>query len=312
MMISGPKPGFISTGQTRCFDVQGREIECSGSGQDAEFATGLFLPPEERFHVHDRTVLDALTGLSFLRDASALTFPLSWSEAVQAVKDMNAEAYGGFNDWRLPAREELSSLVSFDTADPVLPANHPFENVFSGKYWTTTPWAGNNEFAWYVQFSGGREFFEDKAGYCMVWPVRGNSKNHSDPGANPRFETKNDLVLDAWTGLVWTRNADLCQGACTWQQALDHAASLRVQKYSGRTDWRLPNIREFLSLVDTGFHHPALNRGHPFQRLGEVYWSSTSSSLEPDWAMALYMHKGALGVGIKTEQGFLAWAVAGP
>jgi hypothetical protein len=42
----------------------------------------------------------------------------------------------------------------------------------------------------------------------------------------------------------------------------------------------------------------------------EAYWSSTTSAFEPDWCMALYMHKGAVGVGQKKDENFSVWAVS--
>ncbi|NCC24047.1 MAG: DUF1566 domain-containing protein [Deltaproteobacteria bacterium] len=304
-------PVLSATGQSRCFDTHGRPVFCPGSGQDGEFQLGAALPSTERFSVQGPTVLDHLTGLTFLRDAAPFTFPLSWKETRQAMTELNARAPGGHDDWRLPTRRELASLVHFGSANPALPSTHPFENVFSGKYWTATDWAGNPDLAWFVQFSGGREFFEEKSRPCMAWPVRGNWPGSENLKAKNRFKIANDVVFDPATGLTWAPKADLC-GPCDWDGALQAVAMIRQANHLGRNDWRLPNIRELLSLVDTDRHSPALPSVHPFTELGEVYWSSTSSSMEPNWAMCLYLNKGALGVGVKTESDFLAWAVAGP
>ena len=77
----------------------------------------------------------------------------------------------------------------------------------------------------------------------------------------------------------------------------------------GSSDWRLPNINELESLLDCGMHSPALVAGHPFVALQDVYWSSTTSLYEPDWAWALYLDKGAVGVGQKMQAKFHMWAV---
>jgi len=47
----------------------------------------------------------------------------------------------------------------------------------------------------------------------------------------------------------------------------------------------------------------------PF-RLQDIYWSSATSLFEPDWAWALYMEKGATGVGQKRFAQLSVWAVA--
>jgi hypothetical protein len=54
-----------------------------------------------------------------------------------------------------------------------------------------------------------------------------------------------------------------------------------------------------------------LPEGHPFSDVRDVYWSSTTSLFEPDWAWALYLDKGAVGVGQKRQARFYVWAVSG-
>jgi hypothetical protein len=39
----------------------------------------------------------------------------------------------------------------------------------------------------------------------------------------------------------------------------------------------------------------ALPLEFPFESVQDVYWSSTSSLFEPDWAWALYLNNGAIG-----------------
>ena len=73
--------------------------------------------------------------------------------------------------------------------------------------------------------------------------------------------------------------------------------------------WRLPNINELESPVDCSTHSPALPKGHLFGDVREGYWSSTTSMFEPDWAWALYLTKGAVGVGQKRGAHFSVWAV---
>jgi hypothetical protein len=73
----------------------------------------------------------------------------------------------------------------------------------------------------------------------------------------------------------------------------------------GRSDW----CGELESLVDCTTHDPALPVAHPFIAMQDVYWSSTTSLFEPDWAWALYLNKGAVGVGQKAQAHFHVWAV---
>ncbi|MGD2080210.1 MAG: DUF1566 domain-containing protein [Nitrospirota bacterium] len=327
--------GYLQTGQKTCHDTSGREVPCRGSGQDAEFGKGVPWP-SPRFEELGGTVRDGLTGLVWTRDANPAEFPLSWREALEFVRGMNREEAFGHADWRLPNRRELRSLMSLQTRKPALPEGHPFENTFLGWYWTSTTAAMNTAFAWYVHLEGARMFYGGKEQFFLLWPVRGEGRGvlprtgqvrcfdsaglpvecagtgqdgelkMGTPWPEPRFEASGDGVMDNLTGLRWSRAASLTAEKVTWQGALEAVAGLNRGPAAG---WRLPNINELESLVDCSSHSPALPRGHPFLEVREGYWSSTTSMFEPDWAWALYMGKGAVGVGQKRGAHFHAWAV---
>lgn len=359
---------FLQTGQTFCHDTEGQEIDCAGSGQDAEFSRG-FAWPEPRFDVTKKpdingTATDLLTGLVWTRDANPGEFPMDWAEALKFISRMNQNREHGFNDWRLPDRRELRSLISHQTRNPALPEGHPFINVFPGWYWSATTAAINDAFAWYVHMEGGRTFYGAKNQYYLVWPVRGEGNGvlpstgqtgDSPFGAawpEPRFEVDPageheargvneygsadeascdawgavDAVRDRFTGLTWRRASNLTGEPVLWEEALESVRKLNSndtglsidakrsgEKISQRdmARWRLPNINELESLVDMSRHDPALPDGHPFKECREVYWSSTTSMFEPDWAWALYLNKGAVGVGRKKYARFHVWAVTG-
>jgi hypothetical protein len=329
----------ISTGQKSCYDEAGKEIPCRGSGQDGEFRLGAPWP-EPRFVVSGETVLDSLTGLLWSRDANPHGFPVTWGEALAEIEAMNGDRYLGHDDWRLPNRAELRSLISYQAKNPALPADHPFVNTFLGWYWTSTSAAINPAYAWYVHLEGARMFYGGKEQYYLFWPVRGagngllrrTGQEHcydsrgqiiACPGSGqdgeyqlgrpwpvPRFEAGELTVVDRLTNLRWTRHADHSDGPVSWQQALEVVEDLNRTRLAGVDRWRLPAINELESLVDCSAAQPALSVGHPFADLREGYWSATTSFFETDWAWVLYLEKGACGVGHKPGKTFFVWAVA--
>jgi len=330
---------YLNTGQTLCYNSRGEVVQCAGTGQDADAAPGIPWP-QPRFEATGETVEDRLTGLEWTRKANFTDFPVQWIEAMHVIRQMNHDAFGGHRDWHLPNRRELRSLISYQTRDPALPRPHPFHDVFLGWYWTSTTAAINPAFSWYLHLEGGRMFYGQKSEHRLVWPVRGDAGSvlaatgqrecfgvmgdripcvgtgqdgELRMGAAwpaPRFQVTADVVLDRLTGLVWTRNADLAGRWTTWDEAFGVVTKLNRNRIGRRSSWNLPTINELESLVDASRHTPALPSGHPFENVQEAYWSSTSSGFEPDWCMALYMHKGAVGVGQKKDRNFSVWAVS--
>ncbi len=330
---------YLQTGQDSCHGTDGQPISCVGSGQDGEFRMGLAWPAP-RFRKRGDLVQDLLTELIWTRNANLAGYPLTWMEALNFVARLNETRLFGHADWRLPNRRELRSLVSHRSRRPVLPEAHPFVNVFPGWYWTSTTAAISPAHAWYVDMDGGRMFFGGKDQSFLVWPVRhvsnvlaatGQTRCHDGHGRpmsctgsgqdgetrtglswpSPRFIHDGATVIDTLTGLRWLRAADLSGGPVNWAEALSAVLALNAS-FLGGYRWRLPNINELESLVDCEAHSPALTPGHPFTAIRETYWSSTTSLYEPDWAWALYLYKGAIGVGQKAGRHFHVWPVTDP
>jgi len=300
-------PWPLATDQQTCFNGRGEVIPCASSGQDGDRQT--FRPaPAERFESRGDIVNDTVTGLQWSRHANPFEFPCTWREAADLIDGMNGSRAHGRDDWRLPARRELFSIISHQCINPALPKNHPFGDVFHGYYWTATSCARLPDQAWYVHLGGARVYRGMQTGAGLAWPVAGPLSHPAPP--RPRFRLRNDIVEDHLTGLWWTATARIGPAQTAWEEALAAAAALNRKTYGGSTGWRLPNIRELESLVDLVRHSPGLPADHPFQEIQEGYWSSTTSAYEPRYAWVLYMQDGAVGVGFKPQATFSAWAVA--
>ena len=135
--------------------------------------------PNPRFTDNsDGTVTDNLTGLIWVKNSNCFG-ARPWEEALSDCNGLSAGWCGltdGSNpgDWRLPNYKELFSLVDAEHINPALPSGHPFTNVQSSYYWSSTTHTFDTYFAWYVFFEVGIVDFDDKDGYALyVWPVRG-------------------------------------------------------------------------------------------------------------------------------------------
>lgn len=314
------KTKCIQTDQKYCYGDDGGRLPCDGTGQDGDIRAGI-LWPNPRFTRQGGTVRDTLTGLIWTRNAAPAEFPMNWEESHAYVLEMNKTNAFGADDWRLPGRRELFSLLSHLHVNPALPEGHPFTDVFNGYYWTGTPCARWPKQAWYIHMGGARVFKGMKHGSYMIWPVR-----DGDPGKarllpsgvpeyesighrNDRFESVHMDVNDTLTGLMWLRNADMTRGPVTWHQALSAVAEWNDKPEQPYNDWRLPNIRELESLTDMAIHSPAIMGRRLFASIRDFYWSSTTSTYDPTYAWTLYTQDGNIGVEFKKSPEFHVWPV---
>jgi len=86
---------------------------------------------------------------------------------------------------------------------------------------------------------------------------------------NPRFLVEGDVVTDRFTGLMWTR-ANVAGGRMNWTEAKKAAEAVTL---GGHTDWKLPTIRQLLSIVDYERSSPSIDPA--FECDSAWYWSST-------------------------------------
>ena len=143
--------------------------------------------------------------------------------------------------------------------------------------------------------AGSEHGFGRAAGNCGgVWrlPDTGQTVHYSTaPGDDSDYhpaavqpsytDNGNFTVTDNITGLVWKKcsegqiNNATCSGAAatyTWLGAIGQCEGLT---FAGASDWRLPNIKELMSIVDYGTHDSSkigtcFTNTYPY-----YYWSST-------------------------------------
>jgi hypothetical protein len=107
--------------------------------------------------------------------------------------------------------------------------------------------------------------------------------------AASRFTDNGDTVTDTKTGLMWTKSANLPGTDFDYEDTLSYVAGMNASNALGHSDWRVPTIDEYYSLVDFSRSFPALPAGHPFVDLHPYvyYWSANplpdSSKSPQNW-----------------------------
>ncbi len=109
-------------------------------------------------------------------------------------------------------------------------------------------------------------------------------------------DNSNGTVTDNSTGLVWQKAGDALND--TFENALTYCNS-NTAALSG-TGWRLPNLRELLSIVDYSRGNPSINPAFTNTQ-SDLYWSSTTYQApgSEDFAWLVYFFDGGTSNGDK-------------
>ena len=131
------------------------------------------LDASQRFElVLDGTALvDKETGLVW--DKLPDIVAINWNDACVHCYQREVGGVGGRKGWRLPTVEELASLIDTNQSNPALPSGHPFDNVLSAYYWSSSTNTSLTSNAWIVHFGNGIVTTNNKQAEYNVWCVRG-------------------------------------------------------------------------------------------------------------------------------------------
>jgi hypothetical protein len=126
----------------------------------------------QRFVTSDdgTTVTDNKTGLTWSQDK--VGGKGNYESAEKAVAECRV---GGHEDWRIPSRVELESILDLERHSPAIdPAFTCDTNYW---YWTSTPYAASSsDYVWFVYFGGGSvDSGLRRNGSAFVRAVRGPS-----------------------------------------------------------------------------------------------------------------------------------------
>lgn len=145
------------------------------------FMTGFAFADDSRFIFFDMTVKDTHSGLIWTRDAHL--GKCNWNGAFDFVNELNRTKYAGYNDWRLPNKEQLMTLSTYahsleyngidGTRTPAgLFNNIGFYKVVEDCYWSSSKDPFEIKFAWCVYMGDGTLCNPNKYDQSYIWPVR--------------------------------------------------------------------------------------------------------------------------------------------
>jgi hypothetical protein len=237
-------------------------------GEDSDY---LIHPPAYQDN-GDGTVTDLNTGLMWQQAISGSPMDLD-----SANSYCSRLSLAGYSDWRLPAADELQSIVDYGKSNPAIDAT-AFPATQSSYYWSSIAYVNSTSSAWLVLFSNGGVSGDGKRSIYYVRCVRGNSSVSS-------FTDNGDgTVTDNTTRLVWQQAA---ADSRDWEAALSYCEGLTL---ANQSDWRLPNIKELGSIVDRSQSSPAIDTTAFPGTQSSYYWSSATyvSDTSLAWRVDFY------------------------
>jgi hypothetical protein len=114
-------------------------------------------------------------------DPTSTNYTYTWSDALGLAVTANTNLHRGYDDWRLPNRTELESLVAITAVSPAIDSQ-VFPNTASLWYWSSTTYPFDPvdpEWAWYVSFQDGYSFATAQTWDYNVRLVRGGMPMNS-------------------------------------------------------------------------------------------------------------------------------------
>jgi len=271
--------------------------------------------PNEANYVRgaDGIVLDTITQLMWEDLVTAAAY--KWEDAIAFCEQ---HEYGGFDDWRLPTRIEMTSVLDHSDAHTGWAAE-AFKYPNSGFHFSASDWiltitqtgaGAGNDYAWAFNMSDGIVTNAySKSNATAIKCVRGGGSGEapSEPAVAPPNQytiVAEGEVRDNYTGLVWQRGGS--DDMLSWEAAVEYCDTLDLNG----NEWRLPSIRELATLVDEARVAPAINTEmFPDTKYGarsnNWYWATPQRGSA---AWALNFDDGFTG----TNTGSAAWNTFGP
>lgn len=209
---------------------------------------------------------------------------VNWASRDVPAAASNDEVLCGITSWRVPTVVELITIANNNRHNPAFITTH-FPNGKSQSYWTSLPVAGNSANAWTINFYSGIGNSKAKTMNFQVRLVSGDY-TANDTSTSRYLVNGDGTATDLVTGLMWKQcpeglSGDDCSAGTpatlVWGGSMKAA---RDSTFAGHSDWRLPNMKEFQSIVAFDKYNPAINT-EVFPNPGAVlnFWTSTPRTL---------------------------------
>lgn len=200
---------------------------------------------------------------------------------------------GRHDDWRLPSRIELISILDVTRIQPSIDVS-AFPATPNDWFWTSSPSAQDPQSAWYVYFYFGYPKTDFVTNQFSVRCVR---TEVSHPAPATHYQIATETVSDLATGLTWQRAVS--DGVFTFDAARDYCGRLTLADKPG---WRVPSMAELLTLIDErATAAPLIDQAAFPNTPSEAFWSSSEFGNSPGMGWQVYFDAGNALYGLPTK-----------
>ncbi len=290
---------FLSLSFTALFPQQHLKSRLPDTGQTGSYTStpgedsDSIINPQSFTDNGDGTITDNITGLMWQKvDGDEMTFESAATYCANLV-------LGGKDDWRLPTGIELFSLNNYDNLNPALNTVY-FTKTLAEYWWTSEVQTGDASKVWVVNAGGGignhPKSETISAGGIKRFHVRAvrTAKVPNIPAT--RFtDNDNGTITDNYTGLIWQKLK--APNTLSWEEALAYTKTVTL---AGKSDWRLPNVKEIQSLNDPLLSRPSFNKTFFPDIISGNFWSSTTQENSSGRAWDINVDYGIVSYSDKT------------
>ncbi len=196
LSLSGDFGNSVMTGQGR--RIVWRHPRDFPEGVESVFTCRVNVVPESRvineaetpsegfrnstYAVNRQTVAESRTRLMWARNGNMFARPMRYDDTRTEIERLNRERFAGYNDWRIPTREDFEGLVFIGRkngwgyaigrfiADYL--SSCGFTDVQFGNYWTSTPVPEEGQSRYVANTWNGIQRPLPASNYYYLWPVR--------------------------------------------------------------------------------------------------------------------------------------------
>lgn len=157
--------------------LAGAQMAHKLTGEIAVALPGSTAPGNERFVFRELTAFDYELATFWARDAD-MAGKMTWDEAGEYIRRLNKDSYAGYDNWRLPDKKELASVIEYaigkGTKNNIndLLKNAGFKNMKADYYWSAAIPENGTGLAWVLDMYNGEISSAAKNNRCHLWPIR--------------------------------------------------------------------------------------------------------------------------------------------